>query len=341
MIWGDLYVRAVASCLGEPVDVKEAVASGAYDPDDAQRQDFLSVAVAEPGANVADLWSRAARTALSRSGAAASDVGLLLCAGTFGAGVDGWNAAAYVQRELGMDGGFAAEVRGGSNGGLAALELAAAHLARQGAGVAVVTAGDLFPLPYFDRWRAERFLFGDGCAAAVLSPDSGFARLLCAATTSDPSLEAMHRGDAPIGPFEPDKPYPIDLRLRARQFQDAGMGKDELVRRLGAGPRLVVRQVLDEGGVALEEVEHLIVPHFGRTMTMLQCLIPLGLRDIERTVWDFARRTGHLGPGDQFAALDHLRENNRLRPGERVLMLGIGAGFAWSSALFEITDSNS
>ncbi|GAA4958446.1 ketoacyl-ACP synthase III family protein [Actinoplanes utahensis] len=339
MIWNDIYVAATGSWLAPPVDVGTALADGRYDPDDAARADYLSVAVAEPGENVADMWSRAALTALGKSGFAAGDVGLLLCAATFGAGVDGWNSAAYVQRELGMPGGLAVEVRGGSNGGLVALELAASFLRRPDAGAAVITAGDLFPMPYFDRWRSERFLFGDGCAAAVLSRDGGFARLVATATTGDPELEGLHRGDTPIGPFDPDKRFPIDLRERAKAFQAGGMPKDEMIQRLSAGPRRVARQVLGEAGISVDDVTHVIVPHFGRTLTTLQCLYPLGLRDINRTAWDFARRTGHMGPADQWAALHDLYENGQLKAGERVLMLGVGAGFCWSAALLEIVDS--
>jgi 3-oxoacyl-[acyl-carrier-protein] synthase-3 len=338
VLWNDIYLAATASWLPPAVSVEDALASGAYDPADAERQDSLSVTVAGPGENVADMWFRAARLALSRSGMGVDSIDLLLCAGTFGAGVDGWNAAAYVQRELGMAGGLAVEVRGSSNGGMAAIELAASFLKRPGASAAIITAGDLFPMPYFDRWRAERFLFGDGCAAAVLSTHGGFARLVATASTSDPSLEGMHRGDTPIGPFAPDKKYPIDLRERAKLFQDGGMCKEEIFERLSSGPRLVVRELLAQTGLTLDEIEHVIVPHFGRSITTLQCLYPLGLRDIDRTTWDFARRTGHLGPGDQFAAINHLRENGDLKNGQYVLMLGIGAGFSWSSALLEIVD---
>lgn len=338
VIWNDIYLAATASWLPPAVSVEDALTSGMYDPADAERQDYLSVTVAGDGENVADMWSRAARLALSRSGMGVDGIDLLLCAGTFGAGVDGWNAAAYVQRELGMTGGLAVEVRGGSNGGMAAIELAASFLKRPGASAAIITAGDLFPMPYFDRWRAERFLFGDGCAAAVLSTRGGFARLVATASTGDPALEAMHRGDTPIGPFAPDKKYPIDLRERTKSFQDGGMSKEEIFQRLSAGPRFVVSEVLAETGLILEEIAHVIVPHFGRTITTMQCLYPLGLRDIERTTWDFARRTGHLGPGDQFASINHLRESNELKNGQYVLMLGIGAGFSWSSALLEIVD---
>jgi 3-oxoacyl-[acyl-carrier-protein] synthase-3 len=336
VIWDDIYITTTGSWLPPAVDVGQALASGEYDPDDAKRQEYLSVTMADPGENVADMWSRAARLALSRSGLEPAGIDLLLCAATFGAGVDGWNSAAYVQRELGMTGGIAVEVRGGSNGGLVAIELAAAFLQRPGSSAVLITAGDLFPMPYFDRWRSERFVFGDGCAAAVLSSRGGLARLIATATTSDPELEALHRGDAPIGPFDPDKKYPIDLRARAKAFQAGGMAKEEMIRRLSSGPRSVARQVLAEAGVTLDEIDHVIVPHFGRTLTTLQCLYPLGLRDITRTAWDFARRTGHMGPADQLAALNHLSENNALEAGQRVLMLGVGAGFSWSSALLEI-----
>lgn len=337
VMWDNVYIAASASWLPPAVGVEDALTSGAYDPADAARQDYLSVTVAGSGENVAGMWSRAAQLALSRSGMDADGIDLLLCTGTFGAGVDGWNAAAYVQRELGMTGGIAVEVRGGSNGGMAAIELAASFLKRPGAGAAIITAGDLFPMPYFDRWRAERFLFGDGCAAAVLSTRGGFARLVATASTSDPSLEAMHRGDTPIGPFAPDKKYPIDLRERARWFA-GGMSKEEIFQRLSSGPGFVVREILAETGLTLDEIEHVIVPHFGRTITTLQCLYPIGLRDIDRTTWDFARRTGHLGPADQIAALNHLSENGELKTGQYVLMLGIGAGFSWSAALLEIVD---
>jgi 3-oxoacyl-[acyl-carrier-protein] synthase III len=337
-MWDNLYIAAAASWLPPAVSVEDALASGLLDPDDAERQDCLSVTVAASGEHVAGMWSRAARLALSRSGMGADSIDLLLCAGTFGAGVDGWNAAAYVQREIGMTRGLAIEVRGGSNGGMAAIELAASFLKRSGANAAIITAGDLFPMPYIDRWRAERFLFGDGCAAAVFSTRGGFARLVATASTSDPALEAMHRGDMPIGPFVQDKKYPIDLRERAKHFQDGGMTKEEIFARLAFGPRFVVREVLAKTGLTPDDIEHVIVPHFGRTITTMQCLRPLGLRDIDRTAWDFARRIGHLGPGDQLAAINHLHENGELKTGHYVLMLGIGAGFAWSAALLEIVD---
>jgi 3-oxoacyl-[acyl-carrier-protein] synthase-3 len=338
VIWDGLYLAAAASWLPPAVSVEDALASGAYDRADAERQDFLSVTVAGPGDTMADMWSRAARLALAQSGTGADRVDLLLCASILGVGVEAWNAAAYVQRELGMPGGLAIEMRSGSNGGLAAIELAASYLQRPGTTTAVVTAGGVFPMPYIDRWRAERFLLADGCAAAVLSTRGGFARLVATASASDPGLEALHRADTPIGLVAPNTEYPINLRARAKWFQDGEMRKEELFQRLSFGPRLVVREVLSETGLTVDKVEHVIVPHFGRTITMLQCLRPLGLRDFDRTAWEFARRTGHLGPGDQFAAISYLNENNQLKSGQYVLMLGVGAGFSWSAALLEIVD---
>ncbi len=338
MLWADVHLRGSAVVLPPAVPVEVAVADGRYDAEDARGQDYRSITVAPADWHLADLWSRTAAAALADAELAASELDLLIAAGTFGAGVDGWSAAAYVQRELGMHGGLGLEVRAGSNGGLISLELAAAHLLRDDASTALITAGDLFPMPYFDRWRAERFVFGDGCAAVVLSDAGGFARLVSSCSFTDPVLEQMHRGDEPIGPFNPEKTYPIDLRERTRAFLEQGLSRDELFERLSAGPRRVVETVLAEAGRTMDQVDLLLVPHFGRKLTLLQCLWPIGLRRLERTAWSFARTTGHLGPADQLAALDHVRRNDLVRPGDQVLLLGVGAGFSWSAVLVEIAD---
>lgn len=338
MRWADVHVRGSAVTLPPAVLVADAIADGRYDAEDARGQDYHSITVAPDDWHLADLWSRTAVAALADADLPATDLDLLITAGTFGAGVDGWSAAAYVQREIGMHQGLGLEVRGGSNGGLISLELAAAHLLRDDASTALITAGDLFPLPYFDRWRAERFVFGDGCASVVLSTQGGFARLVASSSYSDPVLEQMHRGDEPIGPFNEAKTYPIDLRERTRVFLEQGLSRDELFERLSAGPRRVVETVLTEAGLELDAVDLLLVPHFGRKLTVLQCLLPIGLRRLERTAWSFARTTGHLGPADQLAALDHVRRVGAVSAGDRVLMLGVGAGFSWSAVLVEIAD---
>ncbi|MEX2983600.1 ketoacyl-ACP synthase III family protein [Streptomyces sp. C36] len=337
MRWNDIYIAATASWLPERVTVESALAAGDYDARDAERHDHVSVTVTDPGDNVADLWTRAARAALARTGDDVAGPDILLCTATFGAGIDGWNAAAYVQRELGLEGCLSAELRGASNGSLLATELAAAHLTAQpSATTALITAGDLFPLPYFDRWRADRILFGDGAAAAVLSTEGGFARIVASATHTDATLEGIHRADEPIGPFNPDAAYPIDLRTRSRRFQETTMDKDEIRTRMDAGLATAAKRVYEESGVPIDRIDHVVVPHLGRALIQSQVLDPIGKASLDGTTWEFSRETGHLGPADQLAGLNHLAESGALLPGRHVLLVGLGAGYSWTCTLLEV-----
>ncbi|MDX6311566.1 MAG: 3-oxoacyl-[acyl-carrier-protein] synthase, partial [Streptomyces sp.] len=336
MRWNDLYVAGLGAWLPKTVSVEEAVAQGRYDEESAGRSGHLSVTVAPPEENIAEMAVRAGQQALFRSGYRPEDVDAVFYSVVFHAGIDIWNAASYIQRGVAAAGCFAAEVRAGSNGGLMSVELAAAYLAsRPGPRVAVATAGDLWSEPYFDRWRADRILYGDGAAAIALSTEQGFARIISMATTTDPDLEAMHRGKQPFGPFQHDVDRPIDLNQRHQDFLET-FDKDEVWRRVEAGLQSAARQALDEAEVRIADIDHVVVPHFGAGLTLRQCLGPIGISELSRTPWDFSRRTGHLGPADQFAGLNHLAETGALHAGQRVLLVGVGGGFSWTCTVLEV-----
>jgi 3-oxoacyl-[acyl-carrier-protein] synthase-3 len=46
-----------------------------------------------------------------------------------------------------------------------------------------------------------------------------------------------------------------------------------------------------------------------------------------------------VGAADPFTGLTYLIEQGRLSAGERVVLVGIGAGFSWSSALVECVET--
>ncbi|MER7269265.1 ketoacyl-ACP synthase III family protein [Micromonospora carbonacea] len=336
MRWNDLYVSGTGAWLPKAVGVDGAVAQGRYPAESAERSAQLSVTVAEPDEHLPDMAVGAARQALVRAGSAAGDVAAVFHSVVLHAGLDVWNLGSYIQRSVARPDAFVAEIRSGSNGGLVAVETAAAYLrAHEETGVAVVSAGDRWPEPYFDRWKADRIVYADGAAAVTLSRTDGFARLVAMVTRTDPELEGMHRGADRLdgigtGPLEP-----VDLDRRHRHFLGE-IGREEIWRRLDAGIRSTCAQVLEEAGITGGEVDRFVVPHFGLWLTRRQILDPLGITDLGRTTWDFSRQVGHLGAGDQLAGLNHLAETGELRPGQHVLLLGVGAGFTWTGAVLRI-----
>lgn len=329
-----LYVASTGTRLPTPTPVAEAEARGWCDRRATRGTGVESVCVAEESGP--ELAAGAARVALDRSGVPRGEVDLVLHAHTYHQGHDLWPAASYVQRVAVGNRCPAFEVRQMSNGGLAALELAAAHLvADPSRRHALVTTGDRFCPPGFDRWLSDRgTVYGDGGAALVLSKHTGYARVRSLVSVSDPSLERMSRGDDPFGaePFAARKP--VDLVGAGAAFvRDEGL--DSVLDRIVAGQREAFERALADADAKLAEVEWVVPPNLGRARVKAHLLDPFGIAP-DRTTWSWGRRVGHLGAGDQIAGLDHLFASGRVRPGDRCLLAGVGAGFTWSAAVVEV-----
>jgi 3-oxoacyl-[acyl-carrier-protein] synthase-3 len=302
------------------------------------RTEITSACVAETE-SAPEMAALAARPALRQAGCEPADIDLVLHAGTYYQGHDLWPPASYVQREVLGNRCPAIDIRQMSNGGMAAMELAASYLiAGQARRNALITTGDRFCLPGFDRWRSDPgTICGDGGTAAVLSTVSGFARLHSLVTVTDSGLEKMSRGlDAfGVAPFSVRKP--IDLDAHRADFL-AEVGLDFVMECIDAGQREAVDRALSEGDVKLSDIDWFVLPGLGRPRVKAHFLDPFGI-DLERTTWPWARQIGHLGAGDQIAGLRHLADAGLLTPGRRCLLLGVGAGFSWSAAVLEVIHS--
>jgi 3-oxoacyl-[acyl-carrier-protein] synthase-3 len=329
-----IFIAGVASSLPAPVDVSGAVAEGRYSASAAEKTAQLTVRVSD-GQAAPEMAVDAARVALARSGLAPGDIGVLGHSALFDFGIPIWNSAAYVARELGINGDVAiAEIRSGCNG-LVSADFAVAYLlAHPEMAGALLTHGDVYPDDAIDRWGVAGFVFGDGASAAVLSRRGGFARLLSIVTGSETELEALHRGGQHFGPVGQ---LPIDLGRRAGEFWRSRMPPDATWRLHAEGLRTVVQRAVCDAAVELAAMQQVVFPAIGREQTGTLFVDLFGL-PLECTTWEFGRRTGHLGPADTFAALAYLAESGRLRCGERVLLIAGGGGFVWTVAVAEIVD---
>lgn len=334
MRYDDVFVAAAASRLPARRAVAEAVAEGRCDPRVARSTGLESVSVAA-GEAPAEMAARAAAEALRLSGHDPGRIDLVLYADVYYQGHDLWPPASYVQRVAVGNRCPAVEIRQMSNGGMAALELAAGHLCGTGGTAALLTTGDRFCGPGFDRWRSDSgTVYADGGTALVLSRSSGFAALRSLATVSDADLEGMHRGDDPFGtaPFG-NRPR-VDLDAHKDDFV-AARGQSFVLERVSAAQNEVLKLALSDAGCELADIDWFVLPHFGRRRLDSGFLKRWGVRP-EATTWPWARTVGHLGAGDQYAGLAHLAGEGLLRPGQRVLVAGVGAGFTWTIAVLDI-----
>ncbi|MEV7848610.1 MULTISPECIES: ketoacyl-ACP synthase III family protein [Streptomyces] len=331
-----LFIAGTATYLPPATKVEQAVADGRFDAQDAEDTQLESVCEATDEAPP-EMAVAAARDALERSGHRAEDIALLLHACVYFQGLELYPTASYIHREvLGDHSALAFEVKNASNGCMTALDIAARSLAATDDEAALVTTADKVSRPAIDRWNSDIGIVpGDGASAMVLSKRSGFAQVLSTSTVSDPTLERLHRGDAPFTPHH-DPTLPIDLRLRKLQYL-GDVELDEFTRRFRAGLGDCVDRALRDADIGLGDVARFVVPHFGRTVLQREVLAALDI-DLDRTTWSWGRTVGHLGAGDQIAGLDHLVRERAVDVGDLCMLLGVGAGFTWTCAVVRITE---
>lgn len=331
----DLYIDGIGTWLPPRVHTEEAVADGRFHAALARTTEVVSVAVAGEE-SAPEMAVRAARTALARAHARSADIDLVLHASFFYQGHDLWAPASYVQHKAVGNSCPAMEVGQVSNGAMAAMELAGAYLAvDSGRSAALVTTGDKFCPPGFDRWHSDPgTVYGDGGTAMVLSRRTGFARLLSLVTVSTPELEGMHRGDDPFAaaPFQ-HRPQ-VDLEACKRDFL-AGTGTSYAVALVSSGQESAIKQALAAADLGLDDIDRIVLPHLGRRRLQAAYFATFGINPA-RTTWLWSRTVGHLGAGDPIAGLDHLVSTGALDAGDTCLLVSVGAGFNWSCAVVEI-----
>jgi 3-oxoacyl-[acyl-carrier-protein] synthase-3 len=335
----NIYLAGIGTCLPPRVTTAEAVERGWYDEQARHDSGFESIAVAN-GTPAPDLAVEAAKVALRRSGRSPDDISALLHCTTHHQGPDGWSAPHYVLRETLDRPIFAAEVRQGCVGAILGLQLAVHRLvADPGSDAVLLTSADNFSTPLVDRWRASSlFVLADGGSSLVIARGSGFARVLAIGAVSNPGMEALHRGGEEMFPPGITVGRELDFDSRTAYWrQQWARGEATPIGNPGECVAAVVEQVLAEAQVPLEKVTRVCHVGFARGPLEGVYFAPLGL-DPSLGVFEYSRRTGHVGASDPLIGLERLWTNRDVVPGDHVLLIANAPGIEAGCALVEVVE---
>lgn len=338
MRWNDVYVDAAAVFTGRREDVRDAVAEGRYSAEECRADDFASVSVVDDMSQP-DMAVAAAQRALGRTRTPHEHFDLVAHVTSAGhQGLDHWIPASYIQARTVGGQGSAIQIQQASNGAIAALDLAAAHLTvRQAPCAALITTSDKYQPPMFDRYRSDKGLpRGDGATALVLTRGSGVARLLATSVVSDSTHEGAYRGTRSWTAEAGGHGWPVDMRQRLKQYLSTGVDVTDLARSLGVGQQTAMDRAMADAGVDVKDIARFVYAHAGRSVVDWDMVERTSGISITQTTWDFGRELGHLGAGDQIAGLSHLLETKAVGPGDKVLLSGVGTGFSFGCAILEI-----
>ncbi|MFC5183706.1 ketoacyl-ACP synthase III family protein [Actinomadura harenae] len=321
----DIFVNAVGTFLPE------------LRPAPSADDDTMTGAAVGGDLPAVEMALNASRQALERSGASPDSFDTLLYVEVYHSGPDGWYPHAYLQRHLLGGDMLAATIGQGCNGVFGALELAAGRLGALGGDrSAMIVAADNLDSPLLDRWTAlTGYCMGDGATALVLSTVPGFARLRSVTSSTVTELEELHRGKEPLHPSGLVTGQPTDFQARSDAFIGGGGFTDDLILKLIRTTEEVVTRALDEAGIGMEQVTR-VAPFHGPWSNLEVYLSPLGLTR-DRTTWEYGRAVGHSAC-DHLLGFDHLLSTGGLRPGDHLLMFGVGPGVNLAAAVIEIVD---
>jgi 3-oxoacyl-[acyl-carrier-protein] synthase III len=268
-----------------------------------------------------DVSLLAARRALDDAGARPDEIDLVIV-GTISPDMGFPSTAAIVANELGCGEAAAYDLSAGCTGFMYAIAQGHATVAAGLARRALVIGGDVLSkiLDWTD--RSTLVLFGDGAGAVVLepAPESGFLSFDVGADGGGgPQLNYPGSGTRPLADGE--KHF---LQMNGREvFKFA--------------TRVLVssaEKALDAAGLTVDDVD-LYVPHQANVRIIDHAVRRLGFPE-EKVVVNVDRYGNTSSASIPLALADALGEG-RLRPGDIVLMTGMGAGLTWGSAVIRWT----
>jgi 3-oxoacyl-[acyl-carrier-protein] synthase-3 len=276
--------------------------------------------MAAPEEALSDLALPAAQEALEQAGLSGSDVDLIIVA-TVTPDMAFPSTAAIVADRLGAVDAAAYDLSAGCTGFMYAIAQAYGMLAGGLAKRALVVGGDILSrlLDWDD--RSTLVLFGDGAGAVVLEevPERGFI-----------GFELGVDGAGGANLWLPGS----GSRLFTDPERYVKMNGREVFK---FATRILVQSaeaLLAQCGASIDDVD-LYIPHQANVRIIDHATRKLGVPS-ERVVVN-VDRYGNTSSGSIPLALADAAADGRLRPGQLVLMTGMGAGLTWGSALMRWT----
>jgi 3-oxoacyl-[acyl-carrier-protein] synthase-3 len=272
--------------------------------------------VAADGEATSDMAKAAAERAITAAGVDPAQIDLIIVATTTPDMIFP-STACIVQDKLGMTRGAAFDIQAVCSGFVYALTVADRMVAAGGCRHALVIGAEIYSRILDWNDRGTCVLFGDGAGAVVLGRSREPGILAC-----DLHADGSHRGILCV-------PGTIhDGRVHGQPFvhMDGGAVFRFAVKVLAE----TAQATLAKAGMRAAQVDWLI-PHQAniRIIEATARKLDLGMDKVIATVDRHANTSAASIP----LALDEAVRDGRVRPGQHLMLAGVGGGFTWGSVL--------
>lgn len=274
---------------------------------------------AEAGVSASELALPAARAAIEAAGISASEIDLIIVA-TSTPDMVFPSTACLLQHKLGIAGGAAFDVQAVCSGFVYALTVADSMIRTGAARNALVVGAEVFSRLLDFKDRTTCVLFGDGAGAVVLSAsdtpgilatelhaDGRHAGILCVPGS-------LHGGQVTGDPL---------LKMDGQAVFKLAVGVLDKV----------ARSVLEKAGRSDTDIDWLI-PHQANIRIMHGTCKKLKL-PLDKLIVTVDQH-GNTSAASIPLALDAAVRDGRIKPGDTVMLEGVGGGFTWGAVLLDL-----
>lgn len=279
--------------------------------------------IAAEGEQTSDMATEAARRALQMAGKTPDDVDLIIV-GTISGDMPMPSCASFVQAKLGAK-APAFDVSAACAGSIYGLSIAEQFIKTGAAKCALVIGVELLSRILDWEDRNTCVLFGDAAGAMLLGPETREGRgILSSHLHTDGNLTGIL--NIPGG----GSLHPVTHQMVEDRLQFVKMNGREVYKIAVRSLTDVVKEALTANGLTAEQIDH-VVPHQANIRIVDTVLERLNIpRDKAILNID---RFGNTSSASVPITLDEGVRTGRIKDGDLVAMMAIGAGMSWGGAL--------
>lgn len=280
--------------------------------------------VAADDEQTSDMATAASLRALESAGIAPEQLDLIIM-GTISADMPMPSCAVLVQEKLGAKNATAFDVSAACAGSLYAMSIAEKFIRVGEAKYALVLGGELLTRIVDWKDRNTCVLFGDAAGAMILAPSEDDDRGILGSWLHTDGTQAGILNIPGGGSLHPAGPEMLENGLQYVKMNGREVFK-HAVRNLTAS----AKEALDSHGFTADDITH-VVAHQANIRIIEAVLGRLEV-PMDKAVLNIADY-GNTSSASLPMTLDDAARGGRLAEGDLLLMLSIGAGLAWGSAL--------
>ncbi|MGQ0504098.1 MAG: 3-oxoacyl-ACP synthase III family protein [Myxococcaceae bacterium] len=232
--------------------------------------------------------------------------------------------AVFVQKKLGAKKAFCFDVSAACAGSLYGMSIAEQYIATRRIKRALVIGAELLTRVINWKDRNTCVLFGDAAGAMVIGPSEDDSGILSTHLHSD--------GDAadiltiPGGGSK----HPQSAQVLEQQLQHVHMNGREIYKFAVRALPEAVKEALAHNGLSTDQITHVIAHQANQRIieaVMERLSVPL------EKCWLNIAKYGNTSSASLPTTLDEANRAGKLKKGDLIAMMAIGAGMSWGSAL--------